>query len=244
MSGKVAAYLAAGALIAAAGPAQAGPPYFTDDPEPTDKGHWEIYAFGAGTKTPGAFDGTGGLDLNYGPVENVQLTATLPVEYTSAGPRNTGFGDLELGVKYRLFQREEAGLAFAIFPRLILPTARKGFGSGKTRLLLPLWGQKDMGKWSLFGGGGYTINPGAGNRNYWQSGVALTRQVSNRLSLGGEVAFQGPDAAGGRNYAALNFGGIYHLGGPFSILVSGGPGIVHVREGGTYNVYAALGIDF
>ena len=29
-------------------PAMAGPPYITDDPVPTDTGHWEIYAFTAG----------------------------------------------------------------------------------------------------------------------------------------------------------------------------------------------------
>ena len=29
--------------LAAATPAWAGPPFLTDDPEPTETGHWEIY---------------------------------------------------------------------------------------------------------------------------------------------------------------------------------------------------------
>ena len=32
-------------------PAVAGPPYLTDDPEPTDYKHFEIYAFTNGTAT-------------------------------------------------------------------------------------------------------------------------------------------------------------------------------------------------
>ncbi len=80
---------------------------------------------------------------------------------------------------------------------MILPTASRRFGTGRVRLLLPVWAQKDFGPWSLFGGGGYMINPGAGNRDFWQSGVALTRAVTPRLSLGGEIAHEGPDAVAG-----------------------------------------------
>jgi hypothetical protein len=57
--------------------------------------------------------------------------------------------------------------------------------------LLPVWAQKDMGPWSLFGGG-YAINPGDGNRNYWTGGIALTRQASKQLLLGVEADRQGP----------------------------------------------------
>ena len=43
-------------LAGAAGPAFAGPPYLTDDPVPTDTGHWEIYAFTAGEGRRGQAD--------------------------------------------------------------------------------------------------------------------------------------------------------------------------------------------
>ena len=47
--------------------ANAGPPFLTDDPEPTDLGHWEIYAplFEA-DGTGGDFEGTLGTEINYG----------------------------------------------------------------------------------------------------------------------------------------------------------------------------------
>jgi hypothetical protein len=84
-------------------PAVAGPPYETDDPAPTDTGHWEIYAF-TGLEGRGSnFDGSAGLDLNYGPIKGVQLTTTLPVDYAhgrGSGWRS-GAGVVEIGVKYR-----------------------------------------------------------------------------------------------------------------------------------------------
>ena len=232
------------ATIIIADPAVAGPPYFADDPVPTDTGHWEIYNFASGTKTAGQFDGVGGIDLNYGPVRDVQLTATLPVNYTSVDRPHFGVGDVEVGLKYRFYNNELAGVAIAIFPRLILPTANRRFGSGKVGVLLPVWAQKDIGAWSLFGGGGYSINPGEGNRNFGQANLAITRTLSPRLSLGGEIAYRGADTVDGQSYTALNFGGIYKLNGPFSILFSGGPGLINVRDGGRYNVYVGLGLNF
>src|SRR5437879_4764814 len=69
-----------------ANPALAGPPFVLDDPEPTNNGHWEIYAFGNGTITDEGSGGEAGLDFNYGGGEDLQLTAVLPVGYSkSAG---------------------------------------------------------------------------------------------------------------------------------------------------------------
>jgi hypothetical protein len=231
------------------GAAAAGPPYVTDDPEPTELGHWEIYAFGGGTGVEHGFEGGVGLDLNYGLVADVQITATLPLDVAREGGaagRGTRAapGDVEIGVKYRFLHSESAGIEVAAFPRLILPTAGKDFGSGRVAVLLPVWAQKDFGPWSLFGGAGYTINPGIGNRDYWQSGMALTRTLSPHLSLGGEVAHQGADSAGGHSETSAGFGAILKLGGPFSLLVSGGPVWEHRIPETRYRAYAALGLAF
>ena len=56
----------------------AGPPYLTDDPEPTDYQHFEIYTFTEGTATRDGTSGEGGIDFNYGGAPNLQLTATVP----------------------------------------------------------------------------------------------------------------------------------------------------------------------
>ena len=239
---RLISWLQAAALGLTATAATAGPPYITDDPAPTDTGHWEIYNFVAGTAGHGALDGAAGLDLNYGAVPGIQLTATLPIAFGRDQRTRAGLGDVEIGVKYRFLQR--GAVSVAAFPRLILPTAGRGFGTGRVRTLLPIWAQVDSGPWSLFGGGGYTLNPGAGNRNFWQTGLALTREMGSHLSLGAEVAHETPDAPGGRSTTALGAGGIVALGGPFSLLFSGGPVFEHRRAGADWNFYTAVGLSF
>jgi hypothetical protein len=66
------------AVACVAQPAWAGPPFLTDDPEPTEAGHWEIYAplieaDGQGTE----FEGAAGVEINYGPTTDLQLTVGL-----------------------------------------------------------------------------------------------------------------------------------------------------------------------
>jgi len=172
--------LIAAALAAMPAAAFAGPPYLTDDPVPTDTGHWEIYAFSAGEAFGSTFDDETGSDLNYGPVKDIQLTATLPLAFghqPESGWRS-GTGDVELGVKYRFVHDQRAGFSAAMFPRVILPTSTIA-NDEKTRLLLPLWLEKDFaGGTSIFGGGGYEVNPGRGNRSFWQAAIALTPDFS------------------------------------------------------------------
>jgi len=232
----------AASLVSSA--AFAGPPYDTDDPEPTELHHWEIYAFSTAASADGLTEGEAGVDLNYGPFPGVQLTATLPVDFETGAGTRVGQGDLEIAVKYRFLHREKAGFSIAVFPRLIVPTASRRFGTGRVRLLLPVWAQKDIGDWSVFGGGGYMINPGPGNRNFWQAGLAVARPVTHRLSLGGEVSHEGPDAAGAHGTTRLGLGGIYSFGGPCSLLASAGPEYEDGRGAAGFHAYLALGLDF
>src|SRR5881398_3876418 len=104
----------AAAMAAAAicwSPANPGPPYQTDDPEPTDRRHWEIYSFINVDGRHSDFEGAGGLDINYGAAKDLQLTATLPIafEHASGTGWQGGSGDLELGAKYRFIHDETTG---------------------------------------------------------------------------------------------------------------------------------------
>ena len=231
-------------LGSAAAPAFAGPPYLTDDPVPTDTGHWEIYGFTAGEGRDGTVDGDAGFDLNYGPVKAVQLTATLPLSFSrdlAAGWR-TETGDVELGVKLRFLNDEKHGISAAVFPRAILPTSTIA-GDERTRFLLPLWVGKDFaGGTSLFGGGGFEINPGPGNRNFWQAAAAVTHDLDERLSIGGEIAWQQPEEAGGADQASLGVGSIVKLSDHYALLFSGGPTWAGHRT--SYHFYGALGLFF
>ncbi len=219
--------------------ARAGPPYVTDDAEPTDTGHWEIYNFVSGTRLPGETDGEAGFDINYGAVKDLQLTAVVPLDFVNG--RTGGLGDIELAAKYRFLHQSAGSLVpdVAFFPRLFVPTGGR-FGSERASLMLPLWAEKDWGKWSLFGGGGYDINPGPDNRNFWLTGIALTRAVSDRLSLGAEIYHQTPDTVDARPFTGVNVGAVYKLTDHWSLLASGGPGLENARQQGQYAFYLAL----
>jgi hypothetical protein len=227
-----------------AGTVAAGPPYVTDDAEPTAPGKWEIYVFGAGSHVTGETDGAGGLDFNYGGAKDLQLTWVVPFEYARAGgSTTTQFGDVELAAKMKFLHQDGFGADVAFFPRVFLPTAPRHGAPKQAALLLPLWVGREAGDWSVFGGGGYVINPGDGNQDFWQGGIAATRQVGERWNLGGEVYGQSADAAGGKSFAGVNLGLVYKLTEHWSLLASGGPGVHNAEEGGLYDFYLSLKFD-
>jgi len=240
-----AATLLAQALLATT-PACAGPPFLTDDPEPTDTGHWEIYAPSADASGRGRdYEGSFGAELNYGAAPDVQVTVGLPASFVhdDAGFRS-GRGDLELSVKYRFFHDEASGISLAVFPGITAPTASRGLGAGRVIALLPVWAQKDAGPWSVFGGGGYAINPGPGARDYWTGGIAVSRQVTPRLLVGVEANRQGADTVGGRPSTSLGLGAILQMKAPLRLLGSAGPTFVDGRGSAGFHVFVALGVDF
>jgi hypothetical protein len=152
----------AGALASAiwASPALAGPPYLTDDPDPTPDKTYEILFFAAGARNHGDLEGDAGLDFNYGGGPNLQLTATIPISFSNprVGPSSQNIGDIELAAKYRFLNQEDgAPFSVAIFPRVIVP-AGPGAGDRNTQLLLPVWIGSEGEGWNVFGGGGCALN--------------------------------------------------------------------------------------
>jgi len=228
------------------GLAYAGPPFITDDPEPTETAHWEIYNYVQGVKAGGVFAGSGGFDINYGGFEDVQLTAVVPGNFETGSQARAGLGDIELATKYRFLHQQDDSLVpdLAIFPRLFVPTANRHFGSGRLALFLPVWAQKDFGQWSLFGGGGYDINPGPGQRNYWQGGVALSRALTDRFSLGMEVYRQTADTDAAKPFTVLNLAATYAMTAHWSLMLSSGPLIENAAANGRYDVYFALQANY
>lgn len=79
-------------FVFCAGESLAGPPFITDDPEPVDYHHWEIYLFFSGARAGNETSGTGPAhEVNYGALPNVQLAITVPIAYDKGGGR--GFQD-------------------------------------------------------------------------------------------------------------------------------------------------------
>ncbi len=238
------------AASAAPWPACAGPPFATDDPVPVDPGHWEVYGFS--TRVDGDEDRTGtlaGVEINYGAAPNLQLHLIAPLTFDDpkGGPFKTGPGDLELGAKYRLLNASPAtgGWQAAVFPLLEVPTGKcqEGLGDGHLRAFLPLWIQRDFGAWTTYGGGGYWINPGVGNRDYWFAGWLLQRRVAPRLSVAGELFYQTADETDGRDSAGFNLGLIYDITARYHLLISAGRGLQNARSN-AFSYYVGLQSTF
>lgn len=241
------AALCSAAILLAAGPAYAGPPFRTDDPEPVEKGHGEFYLLSTGTRTAGGNSGLlPAIEMNYGPTEDVHLHIIIPLsafDKPAGGTTQRGYGDTELGVKYRFVQEDDEGWRPMIgtFPIVVLSTGdeNKGLGGGHTQTFIPIWLQKSFGAWTTYGGGGYWINPGAGNKNYWFSGWLLQRKISDSLTLGGELFHETADTVGGPSNTGYNLGGIFNYTEHDHVLFSAGKGIQHATDTNQFSYYLA-----
>jgi hypothetical protein len=236
-----------GTLLLAVTPATAGPPYLTDDPEPTDYQHFEIYAFANGFATRDGTSGESGLDINYGGAPNLQLTATIPAAYDfpALGTVVAGPGNVELAAKYRFLTQQNFGLDVAVFPRVFLPSLATNVGDQHASLLLPLWVQKDWGDWSAFGGGGCELNRSSDNsQNFCEAGVVVTRQWTKALQIGLEIFHQTPSTQGGLAMTSLGVGTRYDLDDNFHLLGYLGRGIENVDATDRLNWYAAVLFTF
>jgi len=223
-----------------------GPPFVSDDPQPTDYRHFEIYAFAQGSQSRDGADSTFGVDFNYGAAPDLQLTAVLPleVEAPAGGGTSAGLGNVELAAKYKFLHQEDAGWDIAIFPRLFLPSGSSEVGEKHFSLLLPLWAQKSWGDWSTFGGGGCVLNRSKQTQNYCLLGWALMRQLLPDLQVGAEIVHQGADSKGGRAATGLGGGVIYDVNDHVHLLGYIGPGLQNAAETARYNWYSSVLFTF
>jgi hypothetical protein len=208
--------------------ALAGPPYITDDPEPVEYQHWEVYLASIFAKQPDAWTSTAPhVEVNYGPLPNVQLhvIAPLTLYVPSEGPSSYGYGVAELGIKFRFVQESDWLPQIGTFPLLEVPTeTNRNLGSGgNLQTFLPIWLQKSTGKWTAYGGGGYWINPGEQNRNWWFTGIVIQRQVLPNLAPGVEL-FRGTSQQAGQSAeTGFNLGMVWDLSDVQHIMFSAGP---------------------
>jgi hypothetical protein len=233
-------------LLALARPALGGPPYVSDDPEPTDYRQFEIYLFTGGTAARGGTGGAAGLDFNYGAASDLQLTAVLPLGFDSPEDAGmaTGLGNIELAAKYRFLHQDGFGWDVAVFPRLFLPSGSPAVGERHASLLLPIWLERDWGQWSTFGGGGCEINRGGASQNFCLMGWALTCQALPDLQIGAEIYHQTADTRGGRASTGIGAGIIYDLSDHYHLMASLGPGIQNASDTNRASWYTALLFTF
>ncbi len=211
-------------------PALAGPPFVTDDPEPVELHHWEFYLGSLNSKIGGDWSGTAPhVEINYGAITNLQLHLIAPLGYSAprGAANHFGYGDTEVGAKYRFVQETDRMPQIGVFPLLEIPTGsqRNALGNGSLQAFLPLWLQKSWGKWTAYGGGGYGINSGAGHQDWQFAGGMLQRQVCSNAVVGLEIYHRTAQQIGGRDDTAFNLGTIIDFNEHHHLLLSAGRSI-------------------
>jgi hypothetical protein len=207
--------------------AHAGPPFFTDDPEPVPFRHCEFYFFSALDRAYGSYGvAIPAFEFNLGPAPNLQLHIVAPMALLVENPGSStyGLGDVELGAKYRFVQEKGGKPQIGAFPMIELPTgnSRRGLGNGELWGKLPLWVQKSWGPWTSYGGGGYIINRAPGMRDHWFFGWQVQRALNKKLVLGAEWFNPGRGMVTLGNTHLVNAGGAYNFNHNLSLLFTAG----------------------
>jgi hypothetical protein len=205
-----------------------GPPYQTDDPVPVDLHHYEFYIFGGVDGTPAEMDSVGpAFEFNWGALPRVQLHAILPwgvvapsnnPVYLPAGTGPTEFGltDMELGAKIAFIKEGKHIPQIGSFTMFEMPAGNfdKGLGVGKVWYKLPIWLQKNSGKWLFDGGGGYQVVPQANYRDFPYTGWLVKRELNEQWEMGAEIFAHGREGFGTaqtERSAMIDVGGYYHF---------------------------------
>ncbi len=222
--------------------AWAGPPFVTDDPEPVEHRHSEFYIASQYANNKNGEEGTlPHFEFNYGPLPDFQLHLLIPFAFAhpTGGPTAYGPGDAEVGLKYRFIHETDRAPQIGMFPIVHVPTgdSDRDLGSGHVQLFLPVWLQKSRGPWTTYGGGGYWTNPGRGNKNFWQLGWLVQRDIAQFITLGAELFYFGKDTADGRDRTGCNIGGILNLSEEDHVLFSAGSDLAGDNRFSVYLAY-------
>jgi hypothetical protein len=246
-------HLILGCLLAclASPPVRAGG-FQGDNAATTSPDHFEIDIANLYSRMKGETSGAlASIEVDYGVAKEVELHLYAPLAFDrKAGMGHTryGYGDTELGVKYRFLDQDENGWlpAIATFPIIEIPTgnAQSGLGTGHTHGFVPLWFQRDFGRWMAFGGVDYELNPGAGNKNNWEVSLALGRTISDSFWLGVEVFHQTSTSDRAKPSTGFNIGGTYDLTTNHHLLLTVGRGIQNPTHTNQFSSYLAYELTF
>jgi hypothetical protein len=148
-----------------------------------------------------------------------------------------------LGIDYQFFKGTESLPHMVIYPTLEVPTgdASEGLGSGHLQFFLPVWAEQEIGKWTIYGGGGFELNPGGNNRDWVITGIVAQYQVLDNLALGAEVYNRTSQQVGQRDDTAFNLGATYDFNDTYHLVVSAGRSI---RGPTQFQSYLALQLTF
>ncbi len=227
-------------------PASAGPPYTTDDPEPVEHRHWELYLASQTDHERDGWTGTAPhVEINYGVVPNVQLHLIAPLAYSAPahGPAAYGVGDVELGVKFRFLAERRWTPMIGTFPLIEVPVGShaRGLGNGSAEVFVPFWVQKSFGDWTTYGGWGVWLDTASADRHWWFFGWLVQRRFLDRFTVGAELFHTTPEQTGGESDTRFNLGTTVDVSDSHHLMFSAGRSIVGP---GSFQAYFAYQFTF
>jgi len=229
--------------------ASAGQPYETDDPAPAEYRTYEIYAYGdyrhfIDTNGSGVVETSPiALEVDYGLFPNIEFSIAVPILYrrsfsdTGSPVSSQGTGDLAIGTVYRFLQETKTRPQISINPCVTLATGtlRDDPSEVHGKFLLPLWPQKSIGKWTVFGGGGAMFDWDGTSRLSWIGGVAATYDVTDATNIGIEFDRTTPRTDTPNGITDVDVGFIQDVGKFHAVMFSFGRSL----QPGTFHGYAA-----
>ena len=228
-------------------PAWCGPPFVTDDPEPVEYKHSELYIASEQLHSKKDNSVTPLVEYNYGALPDLQLSITVPYIFNNplGQSRQHGLGDLTLGAKYRFWEETDSHPMMAIYPSIVTANGDvgKGLGNGGSQIFLPVWIQKTWGDWKSYGGGGYWKNNAVKGDNHWNFGWALQKDVSEKVMIGGEV-FRESEQLAADSATGVGLGSTYNLDQHNRLLLSLNHSFSHRRSLNYTSSYIAYGLTW
>jgi hypothetical protein len=202
------------ACLVDASRAFAGQPYETDDPEPVACHHVEVdVQYSRQGPNPTTVPS---VEIDYGPTKNVELSV-------AAQP-----GETEVGSAIRFVSETENSPQIGLLPSIVFKS------DGSSESFLPLWIQKTVGKWTVYGGTGVS-------QSYVSSGITTQYALSNRSSFGAEFFTDNPRMPGEKSQPRFNLGYNGQLDEGHAVMLSAGR---NFGPGSHYTFYVGYQVIF
>jgi len=207
---------------------KAGPPYFTDDPDPVEFHHWEYYLSTQDNFNVRDGSASGSLpqvEVNYGVAPGFQLHLVVPLVYQFSSPHSfdMGYTTTEAGIKYRFVKEKKNVPEIGVFPIVEIPTVNDPrFGNQYIQVFLPVWFQKSWNKWVFAG---------------WQTQY----DFSEFITLGSEIYYHTASTTADKTIGGFSVGGSLNFTKQIHFIFSGGHSIFNENF---VTAYAGLYITY